>query len=664
MYSTSDDNETDDRKTGTVLAYFSKPHFFENIGDQINFVNRYERLDRDQKMKLLRTPHEFFHEALQEGSHDEFVLKYFFKDNVYGCNAYAVLLDFNEWKKDNNVVLNDDERSKVSHKEDLDCIPEGVSQEVPMLDKTSNYQSRQHALNLGSKFVASILTEIQEIPGSDGMRVLPQVVQLETGDRYDLVIRRVTEPFWKECIEEARTPDMRIRVCAVGTPGIGKTNTTPFLIRMLLVDKITVVYRVASAGFFWEFSWRNDKGYVVRVHTEGTPLSALNCLTEPSTFYIVDSGSSGKNCAPDASMKARIIIVSSTNERHWGGNYFGRMRNSVMGRFKYLPMWELEDILNARGHLCSELLSDEEILERFRLFGGIPRLIFAKHEDLPYLLRIQSQAIDALTVSQAQQIVERKLDVIGLFGANQPRSAVIGYAAAQTEEEWPFSSPCVAIVSQSVTERIIEKFMGSLWNLMLTNEWNAAWWIFEVYCQRVMLTQPGLHLLGRPGCGKNDSKYQTQTMYKLGGCTAIRLGSNLGEAVLQSDPMILFHSANARHELIDFIYKDKKETVHAFQVTLQKKHKVNDEQIPNLRKTLGNKELVLYYLVPAENYYKFVTDPVDPTKDKLTSINHILIPNPKKELKAKKEPKESKAKKNQKQKKKPRMRPDSPSEEV
>ena len=64
------------------------------------------------------------------------------------------------------------------------------------------------------------------------------------------------------------------------------------------------------------------------------------------------------------------------------------------------------------------------------------------------ILRKQTQAINALTVRQAQQIVEGEMDVLGLFGADQPRSAVIGYAAAKIEEEHPFSTPHVTIISQ------------------------------------------------------------------------------------------------------------------------------------------------------------------------------------------------------------------------
>ena len=52
----------------------------------------------------------------------------------------------------------------------------------------------------------------------------------------------ITEEFWQEVI--AATSDYR--VCAVGTPGIGKTTSTCILIRLLLKQQQTVVYHVRT----------------------------------------------------------------------------------------------------------------------------------------------------------------------------------------------------------------------------------------------------------------------------------------------------------------------------------------------------------------------------------------------------------------------------------
>jgi hypothetical protein len=616
-----------------VSDYFNKIYFFNSSEEyRVMFKENVELQSEETRKWLDSIVEDFYSSALKAYDTNIEGLENFFFKIIHGCDSQAVLNDFNEWKNHKGLNLKDDKTYEENRlPAELNRERDFVASIVKALTNTSDDEGRQAAMIRGREFVASIMDNIWEIQGRRGLRFLPKIPSLEFVGTYDLVIRKVTQPFWEECIKVVSTPDMSVRVCAVGTPGIGKTSSTPFLIRMLLQEKNIVVYRRLSASYFWEFEWKNQHEYFVTAYPKNHDISNVKSLSKSSTFYIVDPGSTRSNCAPDTEFEARTIIVASPNEGNWGSHDFEKQRGPVIGRFKYFPMWDLEDLLEAQDRLSSTPPSEEEIVKRFRQVGGVLRHILANEEDFQKILLKQNAAIDALTVTQAQKIVEGKLDVLGLFGVNQPRSAVIGYGAAKVEEEIPFSSPHVTIVSRSVTEKIAARFMGDLWNLMLTEEGHDAWWIFEIYCQQLMLTQPARLFFGRPGCGKKDPAYRTETNFTLGGCTAMRMGSNIAQAVLESDPLTLIHSANARHPLIDFIYKDRKGIVHAFQVTLQKTHKAKTDKIRELRETLGNLPLVLYYLIPAENFHVFVTNPVIPKTDELTSVKHIIIPNPKKE---------------------------------
>lgn len=68
------------------------------------------------------------------------------------------------------------------------------------------------------------------------MKVLRDVVSIEGSGRYDVVVRNMTEDFWLEVIENS----MKYSICAVGTPGIGRTSKTYVLIRLLLQQNKTV----------------------------------------------------------------------------------------------------------------------------------------------------------------------------------------------------------------------------------------------------------------------------------------------------------------------------------------------------------------------------------------------------------------------------------------
>ena len=365
------------------------------------------------------------------------------------------------------------------------------------------------------------------------------------------------------------------------------------------------------------------------MHRNDHGISDVDSLYEASTFYIVDPGASTTNCLPDTDFLPRTIIVSSPDERNWGGKQFMKGRDDVAGLFRFFPMWDLDELVMARQYIRGRKLTDEEIAARFREVGGIPRHIFATDAMFSLIQRSQDDGIDALTRGQAQKIFHRRLDAVGSFGPNKPKSAIIGYAKAQTQGKISFSDRVVDLVSISVAEKIVKRFMSDLWDLMFQDE-IAGWKTFETYCRILMSTPAGLSFDGRLCCGKRNKEYKIKETFTLGGCNKVRFVSDIGTALIAGEPMTLFHSTNPTQALYDFFYKDNNGMIHAFQVTLGKTHKVESDMISDLRKTIGISPLKFYFLIPSNHYNVFVTDPRIPTTDELTKVWHILIPNPNK----------------------------------
>ena len=214
-------------------------------------------------------------------------------------------------------------------KEFLDAILNNPFETLPSYNATDAFGAEEE--------------EGEGTPGVGEMRLWRDIPDLDrNGTLGNIVLRSIVEPFWQSCIDrvEGLDPDDRYRVCAIGTPGIGKTFTTPLLLRMLLLKNSTVVYIRRSPerkSWYYEFI-PTSAGYAVNVYPEASkdPFD-FPSLEEPSACYVVDPGEGKVSCCPMSTFPARVIVISSPNDRHWGGGIFRKYRGGQRGKFNYYP---------------------------------------------------------------------------------------------------------------------------------------------------------------------------------------------------------------------------------------------------------------------------------------------------------------------------------------
>jgi hypothetical protein len=373
-------------------------------------------------------------------------------------------------------------------------------------------------LQMGQQYIDTLMSEdaIQRIPGEGQMRVIKNLRRLETGKYLSLVIRQITEPFWQSCINIVDRPGKQYRVCAVGSPGIGKTTHSAYLIRMLLLMKRTVVYHVRTVretGWIYEFAeGPTDNAIKCEVYPENK-MSSIPSLRLTDTYYIVDPGATKDTCNPEPSFQPHVIIVSSPDERHWGKSEFLKDRGRNKGFFLFYPMWTLDEMKQAAPYLneimldaengIDERLSDDEIEDNYFLFGGVPSLVFADNESCKSIKKAQANAIRKLTPEQVESIALHKVATLETMDQQQPSSLVIGYGNSGPQ----FDAPIVVAVSPYVERLVHFRYMEVIWNTVLSVA-QGAYKDFEKYCRLLMTGERTIQVTTRKCVWKSAKDFK------------------------------------------------------------------------------------------------------------------------------------------------------------
>jgi energy-coupling factor transporter ATP-binding protein EcfA2 len=467
-----------------------------------------------------------------------------------------------------------------------------------------------------------------------GMRVLKNICNLNDDGTTNIVIREVTEPFWTECITQAEKGH---RVCAVGSPGIGKSTSMAFLIKLLLETGKTVVYlsrTMLSESWYYQFIPLADGEVEVHVFPEKLTPAQIPSLLNPGTFYLVDPGKTKDSCDPSELVKAHVIINASPDDRHWGESEFGKGRGDALGGvFLYYPLWRCSELL-AAARVIAPGQSTEETLKRFWKFGGVPRHVFAKSTVTAE--KEQQDGISHLTVDQLLDISGGQRPQLDTQDKSQPKSSVMGY-----ESEAPFDSPTPVMISAEVTEVIATKYTGRLWNAMISAACPASMRdMFEIYVRRLMLgdnltftskTAKNKKVSAKNKKNKKNPAAAEPDILTLPRCSSMRLVCDPVEDVRTAPDNIVFHSVSPQYELIDFIFKTEN-VYYAVQVTVAKVHDAAEDKIKKLVSSLDLKEgesILLIHAVPLDRFQTFATKPVDPAQNVESVVVHVIgIPNP------------------------------------
>lgn len=473
-------------------------------------------------------------------------------------------------------------------------------------------------------------SRLEDLGGGAGVRVIRDIPSLVRDDStLDIIVREITTPFFEACIAKA---DEGYRVCATGNPGIGKSYSIPYMIKLILQSRAcSVVFDHRELDWYFVFTSQiqsNSDGTTRMVYcadvlskTDFSKPSALSILYEKANFYLVDPGGvDHANCNPGIQVRAHVMMFPSPNGKYWNKSQFVKRKGEVgkadpsdkgsAGTFLYNSVWSMEELQVSSAIITGKPITDKQIQERVRVFGRIPRHVFATEAERKVLERDQLAAINSLSQQQVADIYNDAVAKIENKSGGQPSSFVMMYRVVKDADgTYDFERPSIEIVSENVRNMIAVRHQEFLWDAMARADSSSTLgMMFEPIVRDRLKTRTNYQV-----CSMNEKNVMHNEI--LGGCKAIKFVKDLSQAVKTAEDNTLYHSWNATYPLIDCIYKDG-DVYNAFQITVGGSHSCKIDAMTKLVQDLElklNQRLKIFYAIPAENMTKFTLSPT-PTK--------------------------------------------------
>jgi len=288
--------------------------------------------------------------------------------------------------------------------------------------------------------------------------------QLFVRDCYPPLLRQILAvPYLKHSTSGLRQP---LGYFLTGTPGIGKSAFSIYVVAVLLAQKRTVLYQKADKqGFMLHWDGKRVQAYRYvqpAVNSEWSWL--VSDCREEGAWYVIDS-------IEPLDCGLPTLLVSSPDpavSKEWV-----KQRKAAE---RWMPLPTEEDLRQLREHV-NPLLSDEELAARQQLAGKSARLVLSHQVTIAGLETSISEAMGEMPLS----IFERGLRMRDSSRKLSHRLVHHDVHRPRDSEAWKFDTYHLRFASNEVGRQIVERVaedrghtlwrlanMGSAWRLMPT----------------------------------------------------------------------------------------------------------------------------------------------------------------------------------------------------
>ena len=297
---------------------------------------------------------------------------------------------------------------------------------------------------------------------SDGVKHIAMTHFLQENEEKspDLFIRNSQRELWNEILSYIEIT-YSSHAIITGNPGIGKSRSMAYFLRLLLQKGKTVIYETRKDKIAFIFIPQEDGKYKVwGAGLEG--FSHYNCasLKDPKNYYLIDLTKDNEKIV----QVPAHTIVSASPRVYFNLKDFKERESTIQF---IMPIWKKEEI----KVLCQFIpvneknLTDEEFQDRYTFFGGRIRYIFSSKPE--YYTKGIKDSIYSLTLDQLRNIIKNPL-IKPSFNIETGPSMIFVYDEKETNKNSKYKyemveqNYTVKLGSESITQYIIFSYWEHL----------------------------------------------------------------------------------------------------------------------------------------------------------------------------------------------------------
>jgi hypothetical protein len=240
----------------------------------------------------------------------------------------------------------------------------------------------------------------------------------------------------------------------IGNPGIGKSRSMSYFLRLLLQKKKIVVYESKKDVTAHIFIPQEDGNYKVWSCTNFS-IYACAHLKNPDNYYLIDSNMPSD---PKISM-SHTLLCTSTNISQY--HEFQKRGGTIIW---LMPTWKKEEskCLQKEIEAGKNYLSDDEFEKRFTIFGGKIGYIFCSTHKFSYWLMCLYNSTSRITFDQLMIAFSNHIVDIRKSEDEGP-SMVFSYGVPGTFGHYKRTSQNISVsTSEGIRQLLAVKFWKTI----------------------------------------------------------------------------------------------------------------------------------------------------------------------------------------------------------